>query len=73
MPAVAKESLVIVPEFPAFSPAAIAELLETSRQLVHYWMNAGKLSFFRDNVGDHYVLRDELLRFIEEYKREKRT
>lgn len=67
MPAVAKESMVIVPEFPAFSPAAIAELLQINRCTVHYWLENQKLPFFRDNIGERYVMRAELIFFIREY------
>ncbi len=56
-----------IPPFPAFSPTSIAQILRTSRQHVHYWMQSGKLEFFRDNIGDCYVLRDELVRFTKNY------
>lgn len=42
MPAVVASAVVIVPAFPAFSPAAIADLLQASRQSVYYWMTGGK-------------------------------
>ena len=42
MPAVVASAVVIVPAFPAFSPAAIADLLQASRQSVYYWMTSGK-------------------------------
>lgn len=67
MPDVADASVLIVPKFPAFSPAAIAGLVHQSRQLVYYWMTSGKLESFRDNIGEPYVLRAELIRFLREY------
>lgn len=69
MPIVAEEAVLIVPAFPTFSPAAIAELLKESRQAVYYWMTSGKLAFFRDNIGEPYVQREELVRFAKEYLR----
>jgi hypothetical protein len=68
MPPVAESVAgLAVPAFPAFSPSAVANLLSESRQTVYYWMTAGKLTFFRDNIGEPYVLREELVRFIREY------
>lgn len=58
---------VSVPAFPCFSPAAVAQVLGTSRQNVHYWLQAGKLECYRDNLKEPYVLRAELVRFIREY------
>lgn len=67
MPTVIQEEALIVPAFPVFSPAAIADLLQQSRQAVYYWMTTGKIEFFRDNIGEPYVLRAELVRFVREY------
>lgn len=67
MPAVDEDTGLIVPTFPAFSPAAIAALLQQSRQSVYYWITCGKIEFFRDNIGEPYILRAELVRFIREY------
>jgi predicted site-specific integrase-resolvase len=67
MPPVAEELVLIVPAFPAFSPAAIAELLSINRCTVHYWLEQGKLPAFRDNIGERYVLREVLVRFVREY------
>ena len=67
MPAVIDQTTVIIPPFPSFSPASVAELLQQSRQTVYYWMQTGKLDIFRDNIGEPYVLREELVRFIREY------
>lgn len=58
---------VVVPWFPAFSQVAIAALLRSSRSTVHYWIVNGKLEAFEDNVGERYVLRAELVRFVREY------
>lgn len=58
---------VVVPAFPCFSPASVAQVLGTSRQNVHYWLQAGKLECYRDNLKEPYVLRAELIRFIREY------
>lgn len=58
---------VTLPAFPCFSPAAAAQLLGTSRQTVHYWLQAGKLECYVDNIRERYVLRGELIRFIREY------
>lgn len=58
---------LIVPPYPAFSPAAVADLLQVYRSTVQYWLVAGKLAYFRDNIGEPYVLRDELIRFAREY------
>ncbi|WP_447983793.1 hypothetical protein [Nitrospira sp. Nam74] len=58
---------IVVPSYPCFSPASIADLLHKNRSTVAYWMAKGKLAYFRDNVGAPYVLREELLRFIQEY------
>lgn len=67
MPPVAEESVVIVPAFPAFSPAAIAQLLKVHRSTVQYWLANGKLDSVADNIGERYVLRDDLLLFIRDY------
>lgn len=67
MPAVAKEAALIVPDFPAFSPAAIAELLKVYRSTVQYWLANHKLESFTDNIGERYVHRDELIRFARDY------
>jgi len=64
-----KPAVVIIPPFPSFSPASIADLLHESRQAVYYWMTSGKLEFFRDNIGDPYILRAEFVRFVREYLR----
>jgi len=58
---------VVVPPVPAFSPAAVAQLLGINRGTVHYYLEQGKLGFIRDNIGERYVLRDELVRFVREY------
>jgi len=63
--------VVRVPTFPCFSPAAIAALLRINRGTVHYYLGSGKLGFFRDNIGERYVLRAELLRFMVEYLQRK--
>jgi len=67
MPDVAVDTGLIVPAFPAFSPVSIAALLNLNRGTVHYYLESGKLGFFRDNVGERYVLREELIRFVREY------
>ena len=64
---------VSVPAFPCFSPAAIAQLLGVYRSTVQYWMTAGKLECYRDNIGEAYVLRAELIRFIREYLQRSMT
>lgn len=65
--AVSSDTPLVVPSIPVFSPACIAFLLNTTRQNVHYWMSQGNLVFYRDPIGEPYVLRDELLVFIEHY------
>lgn len=60
-------AVIVIPPFPAFSPASIAELLKVYRSTVQYWMTAGKLECFRDNIGEPYVMRAELIRFVREY------
>ena len=71
VPTVAEDVVLIVPSFPSFSPAAIAELLKVYRSTVQYWLANRKLDSFTDNIGERYVLRDELVRFIRDYlKRE---
>ena len=67
VPPIADVPVVIVPAFPAFSPAAIAGLLNIYRSTVQYWLTNGKLDSFQDNIGERYVLRGELVRFIKEY------
>jgi len=69
MPSVAEETVLIVPAFPTFSPAAIAELLNINRCTVHYWLEHGKLVAFKDNIGERYVLREVLVKFVREYLR----
>jgi hypothetical protein len=64
-----EQTSITIPPFPTFSPAAIAQMFSTSRQHVHYWMQSGKLEYFRDVVGDCYVLREELIRFAAHYSR----
>lgn len=61
------QPVLVIPPFPAFSPASIAELLKVYRSTVQYWLTAGKLECFRDNIGEPYVLRAELIRFVREY------
>lgn len=58
---------VVIPNYPSFSPAAIADLLKVYRSTVQYWMANGKLDSFTDNIGERYVLRGELIRFVGEY------
>ena len=58
---------VMVPPFPCFSQAAIAQLLHVGRSTVQYWVVNGKLASYQDNIGDRYVLRAELVRFMGEY------
>jgi hypothetical protein len=36
-------------------------------------MTAGKLECYRDNIGEAYVLRAELIRFIREYLQRSMT
>lgn len=60
-------TVVLVPALPMFSPAAVADVLKVNRGMVHYYLEKGKLEFLRDNIGERYVLRDELVRFIREY------
>jgi predicted site-specific integrase-resolvase len=67
MPAVIDSAVLIIPAFPAFSPAAIAKLLTVNRGTVHYWLEHGKLLAFRDNIGERYVPREELIRFVRDY------
>lgn len=62
-----EQRVIIIPPFPSFSPASIAELLKVYRSTVHYWLMSGKLECFRDNIGEPYVLRAELIRFVREY------
>lgn len=65
--------VIVVPIFPAFSPAAIADLLTrfgpkpVGRSTVQYWLQEGKLESYRDNINEPYVLREELVRFIKDY------
>ena len=61
------ERPVVIPPFPTFSPASIAELLKVYRSTVQYWLSAGKLECYRDNLGEAYVVRAELVRFVREY------
>lgn len=70
MPIVETRPLV-VPPFPAFSPASIAELLKVYRSTVQYWITAGKLDVYRDNLGEPYVLRAELIRFVRDYLKKR--
>lgn len=58
---------VMVPDFPCFSPAAAAQVVGRHRATVQYWLDNGKLEFFKDNIGERYILRAELIRFIHEY------
>ncbi len=64
---------IVIPTFPCFSPASIAQLLGVYRSTVQYWMTAGKLECYRDNIGEAYVLRAELLQFIREYLQRSMT
>lgn len=59
--------MFVIPPFPTFSPASIAELLKVYRSTVQYWLSAGKLECYRDNLGEAYVVRAELVRFVREY------
>lgn len=67
--AVPVPKVVRVPNLPCFSPAAVAGLLREYRSTVQYWMDHGKLDSIRDNIGDRYILRVELIRFVREYLR----
>lgn len=62
-----KRAPLVVPAFPSFSPAAVAQFLGVYRSTVQYWIQAGKLEHYRDNINESYVLRPELIRFIREY------
>jgi len=66
-PAAVRETVIVVPVFPCFSPAAIAALLHVYRSNVQYWMESGKLDSFEDNIGVRYVMREELIRFLREF------
>lgn len=65
--AVEAASVLIVPAFPMFSQAAGPDILAVSRSTVHKWLGREKLGFIMDNLGERYVLRDELIRFATEY------
>lgn len=67
VPPVGEPPLVIVPPFPCFSPAAAAGVLRVHRGTMHNWIERGKLEFYQDNIGERYVLRAELIRFVREY------
>jgi len=67
VPTASESVVVIIPAFPMFSPAAAAELIGVHRGTVYNWLERGKLEFFRDNIGERYVLREELIRFIRDY------
>lgn len=56
-----------IPPYPTFSPAAIAQLLQVYRSNVTYWIQSGKIDSFQDNIGETYVLREELIRFVREF------
>jgi hypothetical protein len=58
---------VVIPPLPSFSPAAIAQILPAPKGTVAYWLDAGKLEFYVDPIGERYVLRAELVRFVTEY------
>lgn len=66
-PPIVRPIVILVPAFPCFSPASVAALLGKGRSSVSYWMAEGRLVFFRDNIGDPYILREELVRFIRDY------
>ncbi len=59
--------IVRVPNLPCFSPAAVASLLAVHRATVHNWIERGKLDTVRDNIGERYIMRVELVRFAREY------
>lgn len=67
------DGVIVIPIFPVFSVSAIVDLLSrfgpppVPRQTVHYWIQAGKLETYRDNVNEPYVCREELIRFVKEY------
>jgi hypothetical protein len=67
VPPAAAPAILAIPLIPSFSPAAIAALLQVYRSNVHYWLVAGKLESFTDNIGDRYVPRAELVRFVREF------
>lgn len=67
VPAILEEAPLVVPDFPSFSPSAIAHLLKVYRSTVQYWLANNKLDSFPDNIGERYVLRAELIRFVREY------
>jgi hypothetical protein len=67
MPPVAEELVLIVPDFPTFSPVAIAVLLNMNRGQVHYYLEQGKLHYVNDSIGHRYVLRADLVEFVREY------
>jgi len=69
VPPGADEAVLIVPPLPMFSPAAIADLLHAYRSTVQYWLENDKLASFTDNIGQRYVLREELIRFVRDYLR----
>ena len=66
-PLQAVPAVVIVPQFPCFSPAAAAKVLRVHRGTLHNWIERGKLECFLDNIGERYVMREELIRFVREY------
>jgi hypothetical protein len=56
-----------VPNLPILSPSAIAAMVGHPRQTVLYWISTGKLAAIRDNIGDFYVEKHEIRRFITQY------
>ncbi len=56
-----------IPDCPAFSIPAVAKSLNVYRSNVRYWIAEGKLFAYEDCAGKQFVLREELVRFVDEY------
>lgn len=60
-------SVLVLPNIPAFSPSAIAKVLQKPKSTVGYWIKAGKLESYLDPIGEVYVRREILVDFVRSY------
>jgi len=65
--------VIVIPPLTHFIPAEVADYLERSPSTVQTWMNAGKLTWARNDRGRRIILRTDLVIFIRNYLRYENT
>lgn len=61
------QAVLVLPNIPAFSPSAIAKVLNKPKSTVGYWIREQKLISYLDPIGEVYVRREVLVDFVRSY------